>query len=371
MNNKKIAIIGAGFSGAVIAYRLAQAGYRIDIFDARNHIGGNCHTERDSESNIMLHVYGPHIFHTSNETVWKFINQFDEMLPFVNRVKAVSGECVYSFPINLHTINQFFSKNFSPDQAEIFVKNLSDKTINEPANFEEQALKFIGKDLYDVFFKGYTIKQWGLKPTELPASILQRLPVRFNYNDNYYNSHYQGMPENGYTYIFEKMLDHKNIAVNLNFKFMKEHVNGYYHIFNSGPLDSWYDYRFGRLNYRTLDFVKEIHDGDYQGNPVINYVDQQIPFTRISEHKHFSPWENHNKTVIYKEFSRFCEPDDIPYYPVRLANDKHSLNQYIDHARLEKNMTFVGRLGTYRYLDMHVTIEEALNTAESFMANDN
>jgi UDP-galactopyranose mutase len=148
-------------------------------------------------------------------------------------------------------------------------------------------------------------------------------------------------------------------------------VNGYYHIFNSGPLDSWYDYRFGRLNYRTLDFVKEIHEGDYQGNPVINYVDQQIPFTRISEHKHFSPWETHTKTVIYKEFSRFCEPNDIPYYPVRLANDKHSLNQYIDHARSEKNMTFVGRLGTYRYLDMHVTIEEALNTATSFMANDN
>jgi UDP-galactopyranose mutase len=228
----------------------------------------------------------------------------------------------------------------------------------------------VGKDLYDAFFKGYTTKQWGMHPSELPASILKRLPVRFNYDDNYYASIYQGMPKNGYTYIVEKMLDHPNIKLHLNTKFDRSMRGDYGHAFYSGPIDAWFGYCEGRLGYRTLDFGVERHEGDYQGNPVINYGDEDVPYTRISEHKHFSPWESHEKTLIYKEYSRYCEETDTPYYPIRLAKEKSQLKRYIELASGEKDMSFIGRLGTYRYLDMHVTIAEALDVAERFIAAD-
>lgn len=365
---KKIAVVGAGFSGAVIAHELAKAGYEIDVFDSRSHVAGNCHSARDAETGIMIHVYGPHIFHTSNEKVWNYIRQFDEFMPFVNRVKAITRGKVYSLPINLLTINQFFGKTFNPKEAEAFMADLGDHTIQAPETFEEQALRFVGKDLYEAFFKGYTTKQWGMHPSELPASILRRLPVRFNYDDNYYASTYQGMPKNGYTYIVEKMLDHQNIGVHLNTRFERDMTGEYGHVFYSGPIDAWFGYQRGRLGYRTLDFAAERHVGDYQGNPVINYGDEDVPWTRISEHKHFSPWETHEKTVIFKEYSRFCEEKDTPYYPIRLAKEKSQLKEYIELASGERNMTFVGRLGTYRYLDMHVTIAEALDVADRFFA---
>jgi UDP-galactopyranose mutase len=365
---KKIAIIGAGFSGAVIAHELAKAGYRLDVFDSRSHVAGNCHSERDAGTGVMVHVYGPHIFHTSNEKVWNYIRGFDEFMPFVNRVKAITRGRVFSLPINLLTINQFFGKTFNPKEAEAFLAAIGDQSIAEPQTFEEQALRFVGKDLYEAFFKGYTTKQWGMHPSELPASILKRLPVRFNYDDNYYASVYQGMPKHGYTYIVEKMLDHPNISLHLNTKFERSMRGDYGHVFYSGPIDAWFGYSEGRLGYRTLDFGVERHDGDYQGNPVINYGDEEVPYTRISEHKHFSPWESHQKTLIYKEYSRFCEENDTPYYPIRLAKEKSQLKRYIELASGEKDMTFIGRLGTYRYLDMHVTIAEALDVAERFIA---
>ncbi len=316
----------------------------------------------------MLHVYGPHIFHTSNEKVWNYIRQFDEFMPFTNRVKAITGGKVYSLPINLFTINNFFNKTFSPDEAKEFVAELGDKTIEDPQTFEEQALRFVGKELYGAFFKGYTTKQWGLHPSVLPASILKRLPIRFNYDDNYYASKFQGMPKHGYTYIVEKMIDHPKIKVHLGTKVEKDTLESYDHVFYSGPLDAWYGFEYGRLGYRTLDFVTERHEGDYQGNAVINYCEENVPWTRISEHKHFSPWEEHENTVIYKEHSRTCGPDDVPYYPVRLVDDKELLNRYVALARKEENTTFVGRLGTYRYLDMHVTIGEALDVAERYLS---
>jgi UDP-galactopyranose mutase len=364
---KYISIIGAGFSGAVIARTLANANIKVVVFDNRSHVAGNCHTTRHDETQIMLHVYGPHIFHTSNKRVWDYVNSFDQFIPFTNRVKSVYNNKIYSLPINLLTINSFFGKNFNPHEAALFLDSIADTSIEKPTTFEEQALRYVGKDLYEAFFKGYTIKQWGIHPSELPASILKRLPVRFNYDDNYYSSYYQGIPKNGYTYVVEKILDHPNIEVKLNSHFKRDQSHEFSHVFYSGPIDSWFDFSCGRLGYRTLDFSLETHEGDYQGNAVINYGNLEVPYTRISEHKHFAPWEQHDKTIIYKEYSRSCEDGDIPYYPIRLINDKSVLRQYCELAENEFNVTFVGRLGTYRYLDMHITIEEALNTAESFL----
>ncbi|UDG82024.1 UDP-galactopyranose mutase [Candidatus Vallotia cooleyia] len=368
---KKIGIVGAGFTGAVLAYRLALEGYSVDVFDSRPHLAGNCYSKRDKETGVMVHVYGPHIFHTNDKHVWKFVNHFDEFMPFVNRVKAIVKGRVYTLPINLLTINQFFDKALAPSEAKTFLASMSDKSIDIPQNFEEQALKFIGRDLYEAFFLGYTAKQWGIHATKLRASILKRLPVRFNYDDNYYSSLYQGMPRNGYTYIVEKLLDHPSIKINLNECFEYGHAEGYSHVFYSGPIDKWFEYKDGRLGYRTLDFEASRYHGDYQGNAVINYCDVAVPWTRISEHKHFVPWESHERTLIFKEYSRFCGENDIPYYPIGLAKEKTLLKHYVDLARQERNVSFVGRLGTYRYLDMHITIREALDAANIFlMAQD-
>jgi UDP-galactopyranose mutase len=368
MTLEKVAIVGAGFSGAVVAQELSHAGYRSEVFDVRPHVAGNCHSARDAATGVMVHTYGPHIFHTSNEAVWNYVRRFDEFMPFVNRVKAITRGRVFSLPVNLLTINQFYGKTFNPNEAEEFLASIGDRSIETPDTFEEQALRFVGKDLYEAFFKGYTTKQWGMHPSELPASILKRLPVRFNYDDNYYASTYQGMPKNGYTRLVERMLDHPNIRLHLGTKFERSMAGDYSHVFYSGPIDAWFRYSEGRLGYRTLDFDVERHDGDFQGNPVINYCDEHVPWTRISEHKHFSPWETHERTLIFKEYSRYCEENDTPYYPIRLAKEKSQLKRYIELARGEKDMTFLGRLGTYRYLDMHVTIAEALDVAERFIA---
>jgi UDP-galactopyranose mutase len=362
-----IAIVGAGFSGAVIAYELANKGFKVDVYDTRPHVAGNCHTERDDKTNVMTHVYGPHIFHTDNEKVWNYIQQFDEFMPFTNRVKAITHDRVYSLPINLLTINQFFGKTFSPQEAADFMEAIGDKSITNPATFEEQALRFVGKDLYEAFFKGYTMKQWGVHPSKLPASILKRLPIRFSYDDNYYSSKFQGMPKHGYTSIVEKMLDHPNIKLHLSSEFERSQAKDYNHTFYSGPIDAWFNFSEGRLGYRTLDFVAERYENDHQGNAVINYGDIEIPWTRISEHKHFAPWESHEKTIVFKEYSRSCGENDIPYYPIRLAKEKALLSKYVEKASQEKHITFIGRLGTYRYLDMHVTIAEALDTSEQYI----
>jgi UDP-galactopyranose mutase len=255
-----------------------------------------------------------------------------------------------------------------PDEARAFIEEQADKTITDPQTFEEQAMRFVGKDLYEAFFKGYTEKQWGCSPTELPASILKRLPVRFNYDDNYFFHKFQGMPENGYTDMIGRILDHPNISVTLNTRFERaEHADAS-HVFYSGQLDGYFDYEAGRLGYRTLDFERFSYDGDYQGCAVMNYGDASVPFTRITEHKHFSPWEEHQGSVCYREFSRACGPDDIPYYPIRMVEEKEQLAQYVTRAEKEEGVTFVGRLGTYRYLDMDVTIREALDTARLYLS---
>ncbi len=368
MTEFNVLMVGAGISGAVIGRKLAEAGHRVTILEARDHVAGNCHTERDSDTDVMVHVYGPHIFHTNDAEVWEYVNSFMNFMPYKNRVKTTSQGQVFSLPVNLHTINQYFNRTMRPAEAEKFIREeQADTTITDPQTFEEQALRFVGRDLYEAFFKGYTMKQWGCHPRELPASILKRLPVRFNYDDNYFFHKFQGMPEHGYTAMVESILDHENITVHLNTRFERAQADDYDHVFYAGPLDGYYDFDQGRLPYRTLDFDRFNYEGDYQGCAVMNYGEVSVPHTRITEHKHFSPWEEHSGSVCYTEFSRECGPQDIPYYPVHLMDANAMLKTYVERGKKETKVTFVGRLGTYRYLDMDVTIREALDTAEAFL----
>ncbi len=363
-------IIGSGFSGAVLANQLALGmDCHIDVLEERNHVAGNCHTSRDEDTGIMVHRYGPHIFNTDKKEIWDFVNSITPFSPYVHRVKAMFNGNVYSLPINLLTLNQLFNKTLDPQSAKGLLNQLGDKNIIEPKNFEEQALRFIGKELYQAFFYGYTKKQWGCEPSELPASILKRIPVRFNYDDNYHNNSYTGIPIKGYTHLIEKLLDHNSIQVQLNRKFgPSQNVSDYDHVFYTGPIDAYFNYEFGRLGYRTVTFESSIHNGDYQGVTQMNYCDENIPHTRIAEHKHFTPWEQHEKTIIFKEFSKETGEDDIPYYPKRLKEDKNLLNQYRQKAEMLSHVSFLGRLATYRYMDMHHVIGEALELSKSFAA---
>jgi UDP-galactopyranose mutase len=367
---KKYLIIGSGFSGAVLAHQLAtMSDCSIDIWDEREHIGGNCHTKRDEQTGILVHQYGPHIFNTDKKVIWDFVNSIAEFRPYVHRVKAMSNGKVYSLPVNLHTINQLFQRSFTPNEAKAFLETLGDTSIEDPKNFEEQALRFIGKELYYAFFYGYTKKQWGCEPTELPASILKRIPVRFNYDDNYHNNIYTGIPVEGYTHLIQKLLDQPGVKISLNKKFEPTmDIAAYDHVFYTGPIDAWFNFKFGRLGYRTVTFEKYYADGDFQGTAQMNYCDADIPFTRITEHKHFANWEQHEKTIYFKEFSKESEPTDIPYYPKRLQQDKELLLQYRAVAESLEKVSFIGRLATYRYMDMHHVIGEALNFASAFLA---
>lgn len=364
----RFGIAGAGFSGAVIGRELAEAGHDVVIFETRDHVAGNCHTERDPETGVMIHRYGPHIFHTDNERVWEYVNRFGVMMPYNHRVRTTVGGTTYLLPVNLLTINQLFGTAMRPDEARAFISEQADQSIEEPQNFEEQALKFMGRKLYDAFFHGYTRKQWGLPPTEIPASVLKRLPLRFSYEDSYFNHPHQAIPRDGYTAIVEGILDHPSIEVRLSTPYTEDDRADFDHSIWSGQLDAWFGHRFGPLRYRTLDFEEIRAKGDYLGCPVMNFGDVDVPYTRIAEHKHFAPWEEHEGTVCFREYSRLAEEGDIPYYPIRMANDKTLLSQYTDAARAEKDVTFVGRLGTYRYLDMDVTIGEALTAADGILA---
>ena len=365
----RFAIVGAGFSGAVVARELAETGHSIVVFDARDHVAGNCFTARHA-TGVMVHTYGPHIFHTQHEHVWQYINKFGEMMPYQHRVKAISKQTMYSLPVNLKTINQFFDRDFDADEAEKFIASKADNTITDPVSFEDQGLRFVGRELYEAFFAGYTSKQWGVDPKELPASILARLPVRFNDDDTYFSHPYQAIPKDGYTPIVEAILNHDEIELHLSTRFSpteSKEFGSFDHIIWTGPIDAYFGFEFGRLGYRTLDFVPEVADGDYQGHPVVNYCDTDVPYTRITEHKHFAPWESHDKTIVYREFSRLCGEADTPYYPIRLVKEKEQLLNYVQRARDAKGVTFIGRLGTYRYLDMDVTIHEALLASKTML----
>ncbi len=365
---QRFLIVGSGFSGCVLANQLVQQmDCTITIWDERNHIGGNCHTERDEKTGVMVHQYGPHIFNTDKKEIWDYVNSFVPFRPYVHRVKANSKGKIYPLPVNLQTINQYFNQSFNPSAAKAFLATLADKSITDPKDFEEQALHFIGRELYEAFFYGYTKKQWGCEPTALPASILKRIPVRFNYDDNYHTNTYTGIPEDGYSAVMEKMIAINGITVELNRRFdPAAPPPGFDHIFYTGPLDAYFSHVHGRLGYRTVTFEKFYADGDYQGLSQMNYCDESVPYTRITEHKHFTPWEQHQQTVCFREFSKETTPDDIPYYPKRLETDKNLLLQYRFDAEQLKGVSFLGRLATYRYMDMHHVIGEALAFARSF-----
>jgi UDP-galactopyranose mutase len=368
--DRRVVCVGAGFSGAVIAREFAEAGIGVLVIDERDHVAGNCHTEVDPETNIMVHRYGPHIFHTDNREVWDYVNRHATFKPYVNRVKAVSGGQVYALPINLHTINQLFGRTMTPAEARAFIAEKARGDIAEPQTFEEQALKFVGEEIYRAFFYGYTRKQWGVEPSELPAAILKRLPLRFTYDDNYFNHAFQGIPAEGYTALVASILDHPRIETRLGTRF-EDLDEAPLHLFYSGPIDRYFDHRLGRLGYRTLDF-EEIRSADDEGigNAVLNYCDADVPWTRISDHKYFAPWSLGETTgsLQFREFSRACALGDIPYYPIRLVSDKDLLGRYVALAEAEVGVTFVGRLGTYRYLDMDVTIAEALKAGRAALA---
>ncbi len=357
-------IVGAGFSGAVIGRALAEAGHKVLVIDDRKTVAGNCHSARDSQTGVMTHVYGPHIFHTGDERVWAYIQRFGEWAPHLHRVQAVAQGRVYSLPVNLLTINQFFGAAMGPVEARAFIASKC-LPIEAPANFEEQALSMIGPELYDAFFRGYTRKQWGLDARQLPASILKRLPLRFNYDDSYFAHPHQAMPMEGYSTVVAAILAAPNLELRLGVAFEDLNEN-FAHVVYSGPIDRYFDHAHGRLGYRTLDFETFRAKGDYQGAAVLNYCDDDVPFTRITEHKHFAPWErgDFENTICSREFSRFCGPRDIPYYPIRQTDEEAMLRLYVERARATPGISFVGRLGSYRYLDMDVTIGEALAAAD-------
>jgi UDP-galactopyranose mutase len=363
-------VVGAGFSGAVIARSLADHGHKVLVIDERPHVGGNCHTERDHKTDVMTHRYGPHIFHTDNESVYAFLCKFGELVPFRHRVMAQVRDRIYSMPINLLTINQFFGTTLNPSEAKDFLNRKRQHDIKNPANFEEQALSMVGEEMYRGFFRGYTRKQWGIEPTELPASILKRLPLRFNYDDGYFAHKYQAIPRDGYTEIVGRILNGPNIEVRLGCTF--EEVNfSYDHIIYSGAIDRFFSFDLGRLGYRTLDFETIYAEEDAQGTAIMNYCDEDVPYTRITEHRHFAPWDKPQTdgSILYREYSRTCGPSDIPYYPIRLVKEQALLRQYVERAHATSGVTFTGRLGTYRYIDMDVTIAEAMKTADVILAS--
>ncbi|WP_134681501.1 UDP-galactopyranose/dTDP-fucopyranose mutase family protein [Paracoccus ravus] len=364
----KILVVGAGLSGAVIARQLAEAGYSCHVIDQRAHPAGNCHTERDPETGIMVHRYGPHIFHTDDLRVWTYVNRFAEMMAFDHRVKITLSGRVHAMPINLLTINQFFGTAMRPDEARAFCAELAECPDGNPGNFEEQALSLVGRGIYEAFFKGYTEKQWGCAARDLPASVLKRLPLRFDYNDRYFAHKYQGIPRQGYTDLTAGVLDHPRIRTELGRAYRPEMRSDYDHLFWTGKLDEFFDFRLGDLAYRTLDFEEFRYQGDYQGCAVMNYADADVPYTRITEHKHFAPWESHSGSVCYREYSRAAGRGDTPYYPIRLAAEQRMLAGYEQLAAAETHVTFLGRLGTYAYLDMDMSIAAALAVAEEFLA---
>lgn len=361
-------IVGCGFAGATFANLAAANGFTSHIIDQRNHIGGNSHSYKDTESGVEVHKYGPHIFHTSSTKVWKYVNQFTEFNSYVNRVKAFSNGAIYSLPINLLTINQFFGKSFDPQQAESFIKQTR-LEIPKPKNFEEYILSALGEDLYNAFFKDYTQKHWGVHPREIPVSTAKRLPIRFNYNDNYFNDTFQGIPVDGYTQMFHRMLDHKNITIKLESSFDEYQHNWrekYDYLIYTGSLDQYFNYSEGYLPYRTLTF-KPIRGREIQGTAVMNYTDMSQPFTRIHEHKWFTPEKKFENSIAFEEYSSLTDSRKNPIYPIHNPQSEAVIKAYKKLSNEEKNVIFLGRLAEFKYYDMHQVIASSMSKFENLM----
>jgi len=367
--NIDLAVVGSGFFGLTVAERCASdLGLRVLILERRNHIGGNAYSEPEPETGIEIHRYGAHLFHTSNARVWEYVNRFTTFTGYQHRVFSVYKGRVYPLPINLATICEYFGSVMSPDEARAMIAEQSAEVPpGQAANLEEQAISLIGRPLYEAFFRGYTSKQWQTDPTKLPAEIVTRLPVRYTFNNRYFSDTFEGLPTDGYTAWLERMADHKNIEVRLGTDFagLRGSLLGNVPVVYTGPLDAYFGYAAGDLGWRTLDFdVEVLPTGDFQGTPVMNYADEDVPFTRIHEFRHFHPerdWYPKDKTVIMREYSRLAGRGDEPYYPINTATDRARLLSYREMAEREPGVFFGGRLGTYKYLDMHMAIGSALS----------
>ncbi len=372
-----LVVVGAGFFGLTVAQQCAERfGCRVMVVDRRSHIGGNAYSEPEPQTGIEVHRYGAHLFHTSNRRVWDYANRFTSFTDYVHRVYTSHQGEVYPMPINLGTINQFFRSAHSPAEARALIaeqaKELDGK---KPENFVEKGVSLIGRPLYEAFIAHYTAKQWQTSPEKLSADIISRLPVRYTYDNRYFNDTYEGLPTHGYTAWLEQMVDHDLIEVSLDTDFFddsqpvnKSAVVGNIPVVYTGPVDRYFEYAEGRLSWRTLDFEQEVLGiEDFQGTPVMNYPDEDVPFTRIHEFRHFHPERDypHDRTVIMREYSRFAQGDDEPYYPVNTLEDRQRLLRYRDRAQAERRVLFGGRLGTYQYLDMHMAIGAALSMVDN------
>ncbi|MFJ4026538.1 UDP-galactopyranose mutase [Paenarthrobacter sp. NPDC089714] len=370
--NADLVVVGSGFFGLTIAERAAtELGLKVAVLDRRHHIGGNAYSENEEKTGIEVHRYGAHLFHTSNERVWDYVNNFTKFTSYQHKVYTSHKGEVYPMPINLGTINQFFRSAMSPAEARALINEQAGELAGtDPQNLNDKGIQLIGRPLYEAFIKHYTGKQWQTDPKDLPAEIISRLPVRYNYDNRYFNDTYEGLPVDGYTAWIERMADHPNIEVILNTDFFddgefgRSSVLGQVPVIYTGPVDRYFDYAEGDLSWRTIDLEEEVLPiEDFQGCAVMNYPDEDASFTRIHEFRHFHPERDYTKdaTVIMREFSRFAEKGDEPYYPVNTSDDRSKLLAYRDLARGEKSVLFGGRLGTYKYLDMHMAIGSALS----------
>ena len=375
-----LVVVGSGFFGLTIAERAArELDKRVLVVERRSHLGGNAYSEPDPETGIEVHRYGAHLFHTSNERVWEYVNRFTEFTGYQHRVFTIYDGRVYPMPVNLATICEYAGRSMTPDEARAWVaEHAAEIDVDDARNFEEKGVALVGRPLYEAFFAGYTAKQWQTDPKELPASIVSRLPVRYTFDNRYFADAHEGLPLHGYTAWLERMAEHPNIEVRLDTDWfdLRAELPPDVPTVYTGPLDRYFDYSEGELGWRTLDFVPEVltTTGDFQGTPVMNYADRDVPFTRIHEFRHFHPERKNypaDKTVIVREYSRFAESGDEPYYPINTAEDRTKLERYRELAKKEtanRRVLFGGRLGTYQYLDMHMAIGSALSMFDNRIA---
>lgn len=356
-------IVGSGLFGSVFAYEAAKKGKTCLVIDKRNHIGGNIYTEQ--LEGINVHKYGAHIFHTSDKRIWEYINQFADFNNYINSPVAVYNDELYNLPFNMNTFSKMWGVKTPAEAKAKIAEQIAELNIGEPKNLEEQALKLVGTDVYEKLIKGYTEKQWGRPCNELPSFIIKRLPLRFRYDNNYFNDRYQGIPIGGYTQIIEKMLEKAEVKLNTDyFDFIKENPNIAEKTVFTGAVDEFFGFEYGALEYRSVRFETEILDEEnYQGNAVVNYTHRDVPYTRIIEHKHFEFGEQ-PKTVISREYSAEWKQGVEPYYPVNNDKNNELYKKYEALANERRDVIFGGRLGLYRYLDMDKVIALALETAE-------
>ncbi len=367
--NIDLVVVGSGFFGLTIAERCARdLGLRVLVIERRPHIGGNAYSEPEPQTGIEVHRYGAHLFHTSSERVWQYASQFTSFTGYQHRVFSVYKGRVYPLPINLGTICEYFGRVCSPDEARaLLAEQAAEVPPGTVTNLEQKAISLIGRPLYEAFIRGYTAKQWQTDPADLPPEIITRLPVRYTFDNRYFSDTFEGLPVDGYTAWLERMADHPRIEVQVHTEFagLRSDMVGHVPVVYTGPLDGYFDYAAGELGWRTLDFDLEVlPTGDFQGTPVMNYADEDVPYTRIHEFRHFHPerdWYPADATVIMREYSRFAARGDEPYYPINTAADRDRLRAYRELADSERGVLFGGRLGTYKYLDMHMAIASALS----------